>query len=257
MNLNYSVVGEGPPLLILHGLFGSGDNWLTIAKKTSLHYSCIPADLPNHGDSPALEEFDYPHIAEALHSFIGSHLQEPLSVIGHSMGGKAAMALALEYPETVTKLIVVDMAPKVYPAGHEEILDALRDVDLSQVSTRRDADRQLAGTILNAAVRAFLLKNLRVKDSAYYWRIDLDLLKRRYSDILDWPYSSRSFDKEVLFVRGEQSNYIQDKDMSTAQVFFPSAELRTIEDTGHWLHAEKTDEFLSIIRRFLDHSTQK
>jgi pimeloyl-ACP methyl ester carboxylesterase len=252
MNLNYTLVGEGPPLLILHGLFGSGDNWLSIAKKIAGRFSCILPDLPNHGDSPKLKDFDYPHIAEALQSFLREHFDTPMIVMGHSMGGKAAMALALENPDAVSKLIVVDMAPKTYPAGHEEILDAMRSVDLSEVSARRDADEQLARNIPNAAVRAFLLKNLRGKDSKYSWRIDLDLLKRRYSDILDWPYDSGTYENPVLFIRGEQSNYIGDEDMHTAQSFFPAAELRTVPDTGHWLHAEKTDRFLDIFSRFID-----
>ena len=197
--------GDGPPLVIAHGLFGSGRNWGVIAKRMADTRRVVTVDMRNHGASPWMAPHDYPGMAEDLAEIVGS-LGTEADVIGHSMGGKAAMVLALAHPERVRRLIVADIAPVAYGHTQQGMIDAMRKVDLAQVETRGDADRQLTHWIDAPGVRAFLLQSLDVKGQA--WRLNLDQIERDMPDILGFPDVSGAFDGGCLMLSGAMSDYV-------------------------------------------------
>lgn len=253
MQLNYKTYGQGDPIIILHGLFGTLDNWQTIAKRLAEHYSVYLLDLRNHGRSPHADEFNYPVMAEDVREFMESHWIYGAYIIGHSMGGKVAMQLALEYPDLVKKLIVVDIAPKTYPSGHDAIFEALLGLELKNIQHRKEADDFLKTKIEEFGVRQFLLKNLsRSKAGAYEWKMNLPVIHQFYPEILKNIETEDTFDKPTLFIRGGQSDYIGINDLPLLQEYFPEAVLETVEKAGHWVHAETPEELLKIVLNFLD-----
>jgi pimeloyl-ACP methyl ester carboxylesterase len=254
LELNYKTFGQGDPLIILHGLFGTLDNWQTLGKKLAEHYTVYLVDQRNHGRSPHDEAHTYAAMAEDLHHFMESHWIFKAHILGHSMGGKTAMAFARIYPDMVDKLVVVDIAPKAYAGGHEEIFKALQSLDLSAIDSRGEAEDALKAQISNLGIRQFLLKNLtRSKSGDYRWKMNLDALWSHYQDILDTlPGQHPPFEGPTLFVRGGKSDYIQDSDSAVLEQYFPNYQLKTIEKAGHWVHAEAPKALQQALEAFLE-----
>lgn len=253
MQLNYKTFGQGPPLLILHGLFGTLDNWQTLAKRWAEHYTVFIIDQRNHGRSPHMDAHSYPLMAEDLKAFMEANWMYEANLLGHSMGGKTAMQFATHFPDMVNKLIVVDIAPKKYPGGHETIVEALNDLNLATIEDRKQADSILAERIADFGVRQFLLKNLtRNKEGGYRWKMNLPILTRDYEAILENITADENFDGPTLFIRGAASNYIDDTDLPLLQKNFPAAELKSVADAGHWVHAQKPEELFQLVSTFLE-----
>lgn len=254
MQLNYKTFGAGDPLIILHGLFGTLDNWQTVAKQLSDTFMVYIIDQRNHGRSPHVDHITYPAMAQDLHEFMESNWIHKAHVLGHSMGGKTAMQLAMDYPEMIDKLLVVDIAPKAYEAGHNAIFEALLSVDLSKVSTRTEADAQLQALVPELGIRQFLLKNLtRDKENgAYKWKMNLPVIYSDYPKIIEGLDTTDVFEGETLFIRGGKSDYILPEDEVEIKTYFPEAKIETIEQAGHWVHAEAPKDLLDLVRQFLD-----
>lgn len=249
--LSYKEMGEGKPLVILHGLFGSSDNWITVGRELSKNYRVYLVDMRNHGDSPHSDTHSYESMAEDLLSFLDEkNLERPL-IIGHSMGGKAAMNFAVNHPDRFEKLVIVDIAPKAYPVHHRAILDGLMGIELDTLESRKEADQKLAKSIPEKPVRQFLLKNLmRDKEGRYNWKLNLKALDANLETIGAGMEEHYTTDKPVLFIRGEKSNYIQDNDSITIVALFPNSSIETIKGAGHWVHAEKPEEFVETVTSF-------
>lgn len=252
MKLNYREMGEGAPLIILHGLFGSTDNWLSVGKELSQDYKVYLIDQRNHGDSPHSPSFTYADMASDLNEFISEHeIKEPV-IIGHSMGGKTVMKFALSYPDLLKKLIVVDIAPRHYPVHHDVILRGLQAIDVGALKTRREADATLAEYVPELGVRQFLLKNLgRNTEGGYEWKINLPVISEKIENVGEGLQEGDRFEKPTLFINGAASGYIKEADKPLIQQIFPKSEVKTIEGAGHWVHAEKPEEFTDIVRTFL------
>lgn len=244
--------GSGPPVVILHGLFGFSDNWQTVAKSLAERHTVVTPDLRNHGRSPHLPTHSYPEMAEDLRHFMEAHWMFQAAVVGHSMGGKVAMQLALSHPDAVEKLVVVDIAPGQAADNHQDIFRALGALDFSKITTRQEADAFLAERISDFGTRQFLLKNITREqaDGSFAWKMNLPVLRAEYSKILA-PVAGEPFTKPVLFVRGSRSNYVKDSDLPLIKLLFPAAELVTIADAGHWVHADKPAELVAVLREFL------
>lgn len=252
MKLNYKQFGQGEPIIILHGLFGTLDNWQTIAKKLAENHMVFIIDQRNHGKSPHSDEFSYKIMAEDLKEFMFQHHIYEAIIMGHSMGGKVAMRFALDYPDMVSKLIVVDIAPKKYKGGHQTIFEAIFDLDLENLTDRRAIDEALKVKIPDDGIRLFLMKNLaRQKEGGYRWKMNLPVLYKNYQEILSTIEVDDAYDDEVLFIRGGQSKYIRDEDILDIQEIFPLMQLETIPNTGHWLHAEAPKMFIKIVNNFI------
>ncbi len=253
MELYYREFGQGTPIVILHGLLGFSDNWQTIAKTLAEHHLVITPDLRNHGRSPHTNSHTYPEMAEDLRTFLDQQGIYATALIGHSMGGKVAMQFALEHPDRVTHLVVVDIAPTAAaPGNHEHIFEALMALNIEQIHTREEADAFLQQRISEPSVRQFLLKNLtRNPDGSFAWKMNLPVLWRHYADILAPVKGDAPFTGPVLFVRGSRSNYIKDSDLEAIRVLFPHARIETVEGAGHWVHADKPQELLALLRPFL------
>jgi esterase len=247
MELYYKKMGAGKPLVILHGLFGSSDNWLTHAKKLADYFEVYLVDQRNHGHSPWSEEFSYQIMADDLAELIDKEGLEDFILMGHSMGGKTAMLYTQQHEKKVDKLIVVDMGVRAYPIHHDGIIDGLKSLDLNVLKTRGEAEQALAEKIDNYAIRQFLLKNLYWKDKGQLgWRINIPVLERELPAIVgELPFKEVLID--TLFMRGGQSNYIREEDYDQIHSYFPLAEIHTIEKAGHWIHAEAPEEFISEV----------
>ena len=251
LSLNFKKSGTGPPLIILHGLFGMLDNWQSIANKLEAHYTVYLVDQRNHGRSPHHPSHTYPDLAEDIVHMMNHELLKEAFFIGHSMGGKTVMQLALEFPERVQKAIVVDIGPQGYPSGHDDIFEALFSIYLDQVHYRSDAEKVLLDKIQDFGVRQFLLKNMyRNTDGTYAWRMNLQALYDQYAHIRG-PVEGLRSDCPMLFVRGGNSNYISDSDWLSMQSMFPNAKLATIEGAGHWVHADHPDALYEVMHNYL------
>ena len=237
---------EKTRLLIAHGLYGSARNWGAIAKRMSDTRQVVAVDMRNHGESPWFDTHGYPDMAADLAEF----LTEPQDVLGHSMGGKAAMVLALTHPGLVRRLIVADIAPVPYTHTQLSMIEAMRAVDLSTVETRRDADEQLSAIVAEASVRAFLLQSLDVK--ARRWRLNLDVLAAEMPKIMGFPDIDGQFDGPTLFLAGAKSDYVTREHRDVIKTLFPRARFAKLPDAGHWLHADQPRGFEAAIRAFLD-----
>lgn len=253
MKLYHRELGQGKPLIILHGLFGSSDNWMSVAKELQEHYKIYLVDQRNHGQSPHSEEFSYQAMAEDLNEFIDDHKIENPSVMGHSMGGKTAMNFALNHTDKWDKLIVVDMAPRAYPVHHGTILEGLKSIDLAGLRSRGDADKQLAKYVSEAGIRQFLLKNLaRKQDGGFEWKINLPVIDKNIEAMGEGIEPRLAIEKDVLFIRGENSDYLQDKDNILIVQLFPNSEVKTVKNAGHWVHAEQPDVVIEMVTEFLE-----
>jgi esterase len=253
MKLNYKVFGEGDPVIILHGMFGTLDNWQTIAKQLAEHFMVFIVDLRNHGRSPHSDHFDYSIMARDLEEFMESNWIYKANLIGHSMGGKIAMQFATENPDMVQKLIVVDIAPKAYKGNHQSIFDALFALDLASLGSRKEADQFLESRIESYGVRQFILKNLYLnkKTKEYTWKMNLPVIHKAYKLILGESQLSDVYDNPTLFIKGSNSSYILPEEFETYKKHFPTAELAIVENAGHWVHAEQPKPFLTILNKFL------
>jgi len=263
VELNHRITGEGKPLILLHGLFGSLENLGGIARRLQDEWQIHALDERNHGSSPHTDTMDYPSMAEDVLAYMDAQGLDKASLLGHSMGGKVAMQVALMAPERVDKVIVADIAPVSYKPRHDAILEGLRSLDLTAVRSRQDADKLLAEFVETPGVRQFLLKNLERVPSEeqttdvpmFRWRLNLPVIDDCYENLAKAPEGDGPFNGPVLFLKGAESAYIQEKHRDQIMRLFPSAELRIIQDTGHWLHAEKADTFAALCRRFLESET--
>lgn len=251
MQLNYKSFGQGDPVIILHGLFGSLDNWQTIAKTLAEKYTVFIVDLRNHGRSPHMPEHNYRVMADDIQTFMSDNWIYGSHVIGHSMGGKVAMRLALDYPEMVNKLVVVDMGVKPSPSEHHDIFEAMLGLDVANLASRKVADEAFKKRIPQFSVRQFLLKNLARASQGYQWKMNLPAIYENYDEISSPIKSLDTFDNPTLFLRGGNSKYVLDEDFDHIKSLFPDARLATIDGVGHWLHAEAPDAFLKIVGDFL------
>lgn len=239
-------------MIILHGLMGSSDNWLPQARMLGEHYHVWVVDQRNHGQSPHSTTFDYHVLSNDILDFIQGHGIEKPTIIGHSMGGKTAMNFALAHPEKLDKLIVVDIAPRAYDVRHDHIVEGLKAVPIDTIQSRQEANEALAQHISSEGVRQFLLKNLmRKPEGGFGWRINLPVIDQSLEMISGGLVNEGVFDKKTLFIRGSKSDYILDSDREMIKKFFPNSTLVTM-DTGHWVQAEKPEEFVQVVLSFLN-----
>lgn len=250
MKLHYREMGEGQPLMILHGLFGFSDNWQTHAKKLAEYFRVILVDLRNHGHSDWSDDFSYDLMAEDVNELVDDLNLEDLILVGHSMGGKTAMRFAQLHEEKLEKLVIVDMGIKGYPMHHQHILAGIHSVDLENNKTRRQAQEQMSAHIESEGVMQFLLKNLFWKEKGKLaWRMNVNVLEREMPVILG-PLSEGEVMTSTLFIRGELSNYVLDEDIDSIEEQFPDSDVITIANSGHWVHAEAPAEFLDALLSF-------
>lgn len=248
--LTYGAPTDLPGLLIAHGLFGSARNWGAIAKRISNDRQVISVDMRNHGESPWHRQHGYADMAGDLAEVIAAH-GGAMDVLGHSMGGKAAMMLALTQPDRVARLLIGDIAPAVYPHSQTALIDGMEAIDLSDLSSRSEADRRLADHVDVAGVRAFLLQSLDLKATPPRWRLNLSVLRDEMDRITGWPDDvSGQFDRPALFLAGATSDYILPQHRTAIKALFPAARFAKIPDAGHWLHADQPRAFEAVIRSF-------
>ncbi|MFI5204260.1 MAG: alpha/beta fold hydrolase [Flavobacteriales bacterium] len=250
MKLHHKILGEGEPLIILHGLFSTLDNWQSLAKKYAEHFKVILVDQRNHGHSPHSDEMSYELMVEDLFELMNDLRIEKTNIIGHSMGGKTAMFFAQQYPGLVEKLVVADMGLKKYPPHHDEIFESMLTMDFNVITTRKKAEEHIRTFFTDNGVIQFLLKNLYWgDDQKLAWRMNLHVLNKKIENILA-GVPQKKCEVETLFVRGSKSNYIEDADWKEIKTLFPRSTLSTL-NTGHWVHAEDPQGFYDITKEFL------
>lgn len=247
----YGTDSDRPPLLIVHGLFGSGRNWGAIAKRLALHRQVVTVDLRNHGESPWSPVHDYHAMAADLSETIARQAGR-MDVLGHSMGGKAAMVLALTEPDRIRRLVVADIAPVAYGHSQMHYVEAMRALDLAGITRRSQADAALAASVSEAAVRAFLLQSLAIESGRADWRLNLDALGAEMPKILDFPEIPSRFPGPTLFLVGGQSDYVRPAHRERVLELFPSAGYEVLPKAGHWLHADAPNAFVAAVESFLD-----
>ncbi len=254
MKLHYKKYGFGPPIVILHGLFGMGDNWRTVTKMLEKQNQCILPDLRNHGRSPHDPVMNFEVMTADIKELIEDlHLTKSI-MLGHSMGGKVAMDFAMKYPEWIEKLIVVDIAPKVYSPAHDEVIQAIESIDPGRMKDRNDVENSFARFLgKDQATIQFLMKNLaRLPEGGFAWKSNMTGIINAYEQLSVDIKITQTFGKPTLFVRGENSNYILDDDWPRILEIFPSAHLITIPNAGHWVHADAPDAFANEVLGFLN-----
>ena len=251
MKLFFRQFGQGKPLIVLHGLFGSSDNWHSLAKAIANKFAVFVVDQRNHGLSPHSGDFNYRFLTEDLNDFIEEHnIIQPV-ILGHSMGGKTAMNFAVRYPEKTGKLIIVDIVPKAYPVHHDHILEGLRAVPLATLTSRLEADQTLSGFVPEAGVRQFLLKSLtRRENGGFEWRINLDAIEKNIEAMGLGMLYPGTYGGQALFIQGSRSDYYEEGDQSLIQTIFPDARFSVME-TGHWVQAENPEEFTKLVLGYL------
>jgi esterase len=267
MELHYRTMGKGDPLIILHGMYGSSDNWYTVGKALSENFKVYLPDQRNHGRSPHHPDLSYPLLRDDLRDFLDQHDLWKVSIIGHSMGGKASIYFAAAFPHRIRKLVVVDVSPRSYKSllkpsnmilSHLNIVQSLISLNLAELNSRKAADKKLGETISNASVRQFLLKNLiRIKEGNFDWALNLKALQKGLPALMDGidqkalENGLRITGFPILFIRGGDSDYIQKEDEIFIRKLFPQAEIKTIPDAGHWVHAEQSEKFIQLTKEFL------
>lgn len=253
MTLHSQILGSGQPFIILHGFLGMSDNWKTLGMRWAKNgYEVHLLDQRNHGRSFHSDEFSYEVMTEDLKKYCGEHDLKEIILLGHSMGGKVAMQFAVTYPEMVSKLIVADIGPKAYPPHHQDILKALSQLDFSKIKSRGEAEDILSEYIKDEGVRLFLLKNLyRKSKNEFGLRINLPVLSEKIEEVGKSLPENTFFNRDTLFLGGEKSGYIEPMDELLIKKHFPKAEIETISNAGHWLHAQNPDEFYDNVMNFL------
>ncbi len=254
MSLYYRTYGDdlAQPVIILHGLFGSSDNWKSIATQLSSNFRVVTVDLRNHGQSFHHAEMNYELLAMDIVQLLTELDIDQANFIGHSMGGKVVMKLGVMYPEKVMKQLVIDMSPRSYDDQHTYIIDTLSSINLNDIKTRNDADLALSVSIKDKSIRQFLLMNLKVEDESFSWKINLSSLKKNYSLLLE----QIDIDKNKItfpsyFIRGSKSNYITDSDTNYIKRCYENVRIITIDGAGHWVHAESPKLFLEKVSEAL------
>jgi pimeloyl-ACP methyl ester carboxylesterase len=252
MKLNTQILGKGEPLLIIHGFLGMGDNWKTIAKKLANDYEVHIPDMRNHGKSPHSSDFTYEIMVEDIKEYLDTHQLQKVNLIGHSMGGKIAMQFASNHPGRVKKLIVVDIAPKLYQPHHDDILNSLKKLKESRLTSRTEAEDILSEKIDNQGVRLFLLKNLkREEDNSLSLKPNVDVFLQNRHEIGRALPEDCLFEGKTLFIKGENSSYIRTNDEKIISKHFSNYKIVSIKKSGHWVHAENPKDFLSNLSDFL------
>jgi pimeloyl-ACP methyl ester carboxylesterase len=254
MDLFYQQLGKGQPLLILHGLFGSSDNWKTIGNNLSKHFEVFLIDLRNHGRSFHSNEFNYPILANDIKEFILEKKLDNSILMGHSMGGKVAMTYALQHAEYIDKLIIVDIAPKYYAPHHQKYIDAFHSIDLNSAQSRKEVEMHFTKLIADSGERQLLLKNLHWDENERLaWRINIDAIRNNIEEMCQGQNgpTSKLFSKPTLFIKGENSKYVTTEDEALLKTLFPCSMIKTIPNAGHWVHAEKPQEFLECVLGFV------
>lgn len=251
MRLNTVEAGEGAPLALLHGLFGAASNWGAIQKRLAASARVIAMDLRNHGSSGHAAVMDYPSMAADVAETLEASGAVPAAVLGHSMGGKVAMALALLRPEAVERLVVADIAPVTYPPELRGHVAAMQAIPLRPDLTRREADAALARTVPEAGIRAFLLQNLRFGEGSPAWRLALGEIADAMPVVEGFPDLPGRYDGPVLVLAGERSGYVRPEHHPRLRALFPRAEFATVPGSGHWVHVENPQGFLALVEAFL------
>ncbi len=263
--LHTTTLGEsGSWVVFCHGLFGQGKNWTQVARVVADRHRVLLVDMPQHGRSPWTDDFGYPDAAGQLDECLGAHVGDgPVAVVGHSMGGKIAMVLALQHPARVERLCVVDVAPVAYRSAHsfDRYVEAMRGLDLTALVSRADADAAMTDAVPDPVVRGFLLQNLRRHHDpspgapAWYWQPNLEVIGRRLDVITGWPADELAevspYDGPVLWVRGERSDYVADEHTAEMSALFPRVRKVTVKGSGHWVHSEQPEAFVGVVRAFL------
>ena len=255
-DLHTTTLGEaGPPVVFCHGLFGQGRNWTQIGKALASEHRVTLVDMPNHGQSAWTERLDYVEMADAVAGII----DEPAALVGHSMGGKAAMLAALRHPEKVERLVVVDVSPVQYRSADEfrGFIDAMLAIDLTQLGSRGDADAALAEAVPNPGIRGFLLQSLRREatpdgGSAWRWLPNLEVLRRDLDVLRGFPETDAVYEEPVLWIGGADSGYVRDEFRDAMEARFPNVRRVTVKGAGHWVHSEQPAVVTGLLERFLD-----
>ena len=252
MKLHSREIGEiGSRLVILHGLFGSSDNWQSLAKEFSESHKVLLIDQRNHGRSPWNDVHTYDAMADDLKELLDEAGIPAISILGHSMGGKTAIRFAQKYPECLNKLVVADIGIKRYPPHHQTVLEAIHSVNLDLVESRKEAEEKVQAIATEKSISGFILKNLyRTTEGKYAWRMNVKSLENNMDAILS-ELPPELVQKPTLFLRGEHSNYITDEDLTTLSRLFPHLEVRTVQKAGHWLHSEQPEQFTREVLAFL------
>lgn len=251
IRLHFLTWGRGEPLILLHGLFGSADNWATVGRNLAERFQVFALDQRNHGQSPHVPEMSYPLLAEDVVDFMDQHKLRRAHLLGHSMGGKTAMSFALRHPNRVGGLIVVDIAPRAYEPRHQKFLQAMLGLRLSDYASRAEIDAALERSIPEKAVRQFLLKSVARQEGGFGWKLNLPALQENYARLNEALQGGGTFGGPALFVTGGLSDYVQAFDHSQIRALFPAADFRSIPGVGHWVHAEAPREFLDRVAKFL------
>lgn len=252
MKLHFQQFGAGPPLVILHGLLGSSDNWITLSRRFGQRRKVFALDLRNHGRSPHSDSMSHAEMADDVARFLDARGLSCVALMGHSLGGKAAMETALIHPERVGRLIVVDIAPRAYPPRHANLLRALAALDLERLQDRTEALAALEKAIPSLPLRRFVLKNLEVSERCgMKWRINLNGIRENYAGLTQGLEPGRTFKRPTLIVRGGKSDHVTDGDFDAMRDLFPSVECASVAGAGHWVHADAPDAFYTIVSRFL------
>jgi|TARA_B110000967_G_C18898545_1_gene572667 esterase len=251
--LHSRILGKGTPFLILHGFLGMGDNWKTLGNKFAKNHEVHLVDQRNHGRSFHSDDFSYDGLVNDLNNYIEHYKLDKIILLGHSMGGKAAMHFAVNYPEKVHKLIIADISPRVYPAHHQDILKALNMVDFDVQKSRNEIEAVLEYYIPQFGVRQFLMKNIvRKEKEGFDYRFNLEVLTANYQEITLKLTPFTQFEGETLFLSGEKSGYIGIDDEPLISAHFPKATIVTVKNAGHWLHADNPSDFYDETVRFID-----
>jgi len=253
MLLHSNIIGEGKPFVILHGFLGMSDNWKTLGNQFAEHFKVHLVDQRNHGRSFHDDSFHYEALAEDLkHYFDANHIKDAI-LLGHSMGGKTAMLFATLYPELVSKLIIADISPRFYPIHHDAILQGLNSLDFNVLKSRSQADKQLANYVSDFGTRQFLLKNLYwIEKGKLALRMNLEALTENVSEVGEALPIHAKFEGDTLFLRGDKSEYIGNQDEAIIKNHFPEANIITISNAGHWLHAENPEDFYNAVTNFVN-----
>ncbi|MFN8308627.1 MAG: alpha/beta fold hydrolase [Chitinophagales bacterium] len=253
MQLHFRQNGTGFPLIILHGLMGSLDNWQQFSKQMGAMFSVFSVDQRNHGRSPWSNEFNYRILCEDIHEFFMAHQISKAHILGHSMGGKVAMQFAINYPKLVDKLVVVDVAPVAYPDRHSRIFEALLAVPITEISSRADAEGIIRRFLHDEGTIQFLMKGLyRTDEQQFAWRFNLNVLKEKYDQVAAGISGNGNFPGRTLFVNGGNSDYVLPEYAAVIEKYFPLYEVTTIPGAGHWVHAEQPRLFYDAVRNFLE-----
>ena len=253
LELTHKAFGDdGPVVIVLHGLLGSARNWTTVSKRLAEDHRVFALDLRNHGAAPWADGMTYDEMAEDVRAFIERRELEPVTVMGHSMGGKVAMRLALSYRDLVERLVVVDVAPVSYEHSFDDFIDAMRSANVGHVRRRAEVEEALSAGVPEPGIRAFLLQNLVRDGDTFRWRLNLDAIAINMDDITGWPTApGLPFEGPALFVAGATSDYVTPDYRAAIDRHFPAARLATVRDAGHWVHAEQPEAFTSVVRHFL------